>query len=66
MNDMIASISPPHLPTQFAVGWFTLSLINAGLAQGKGRSGFNWWLLSLLLGPVATFLVVMLDPAATK
>ncbi|MPT23328.1 MAG: antitermination protein NusB, partial [Starkeya sp.] len=21
----------------FAVGWFTLALINAGLAQGKGR-----------------------------
>ena len=23
----------------FFVGWGTLSLINAGLAQGKGRSG---------------------------
>jgi hypothetical protein len=47
---------------QYAVGWFTLSLINAGLAQGKGRSGFNWWLVSLLLGPVATFFLVLLDP----
>jgi len=44
------------------VGWFTLSLINAGLAQGKGRSGLNWWLASLLLGPVATFLIVAVDP----
>jgi len=45
---------------QFAAGWGTLSLINAGLAQGKGRSGLLWWLLSLLLGPVATFLIVVL------
>ena len=27
---------------QYAVGWFTLSLINAGLAQAKGRSGVGW------------------------
>ena len=45
---------------RYGVGWGTLSLINAGLAQGKGRSGFMWWLLSLLLGPLATFLVVLL------
>jgi len=43
----------------FAVGWFTLALINAGLAQGKGRSGLNWGLLSLLLGPIATLLLVL-------
>ena len=45
---------------QFFVGWGTLSLINAGLAQAKGRSGVLWWLLSLLLGPIATFLIVVL------
>jgi len=39
-------------------GWFTLSLVNAGLAQGKNRSGLSWFLLSLLLGPLATFLIV--------
>lgn len=47
----------------YVVGWGTLSLINAGLAQGKGRSGLGWWLISLLLGPVATLLIVLLpDP----
>ncbi len=46
----------------FFVGWGTLSLINAGLAQAKGRSGLLWWLGSLLLGPIATFLIVILDP----
>lgn len=40
--------------------WFTLSLINAGLAESKGRGRFNWWLLSLLLGPIATFLIVVM------
>ena len=43
----------------FFVGWGTLSLINAGLAQSKGRSGLLWWLLSLILGPIATFLIVV-------
>lgn len=42
-------------------GWGTLALINAGLAQGKNRSGLAWFLLSLLLGPVATLLIVVLD-----
>lgn len=46
----------------FAVGWFTLSLINAGLAQSKGRSGFGWWFGSLFFGPICTFLIVVLDP----
>jgi len=49
----------------YAVGWFTLALINAGLAQCKGRSGLLWWLLSLLLGPIATLLLVVLEPART-
>lgn len=44
----------------FFVGWGTLALINAGLAQGKNRSGFIWFLLSLVLGPIATFLIVVL------
>ncbi len=47
----------------YYVGWFTLALINAGLAQGKGRSGFAWFLLSLLLGPIVTLIVVLLPRA---
>jgi hypothetical protein len=48
--------------TDFFVGWGTLSLINAGLAQAKGRSGLLWWLASVFLGPAATFLIVVLPP----
>jgi len=45
----------------YAVGWGTLSLINAGLAQSKNRSGLAWWFVSLFLGPIATLLIVLLD-----
>ncbi len=45
----------------YAVGWGTLSLINAGLAQSKNRSGLAWWFISLILGPIATLLIVVLD-----
>jgi type IV secretory pathway VirB2 component (pilin) len=55
-----------HETTQFAVGWGTLSLINAGLAQSKGRGGLLWWLLSLLLGPVATLIIVLLPKVVAK
>ena len=54
MNDLL--VDGPG----FFVGWGTLALINAGLAQSKHRSGLVWWLLSLLLGPFATLLVVVL------
>ena len=46
--------APPYF-----VGWGSLALINAGLAQGKKKSGLLWFLLSLLLGPIATLLIVL-------
>ena len=46
----------------YAVGWGTLAMINAGLAQGKGRRGLVWFFVSLLLGPLATLLIVVLNP----
>lgn len=50
----------------YAVGWGTLALINAGLARAQGRSRLAWFLVSLLLGPIATFLIVILDEAKPK
>jgi hypothetical protein len=52
----------PSVESGYYVGWGTLALINAGLAQTKNRGGALWFLISLFLGPVATFLVVVLDP----
>lgn len=53
-----ATISGGTVPG-YVVGWGTLSLINAGLAQSKNHSGLAWWLVSLLFGPVATFIIVV-------
>jgi hypothetical protein len=51
----------------YVVGWGTLALINAGLAQSKGRSRLAWFLASLLLGPIATFIIVVIDrPSPTS
>jgi hypothetical protein len=52
---------PPLSDPGYYVGWGTLSLINAGLAQTKNRSGLLWFLISLILGPIATLLIVVLD-----
>jgi hypothetical protein len=46
---------------QYVVGWGTLALINAGLAQAKNRTGFNWFLLSMILGPIATLMLLFTE-----
>ena len=50
----------------YVVGWGTLALINAGLAEAKGRSRLAWFLLSLILGPIATLALVLVDPVRPK
>jgi hypothetical protein len=47
-------------------GWGTLALIKAALAQGKNSSGLLWFLLSLLLGPLVTLLLVLLPKVRNK
>jgi hypothetical protein len=46
----------------FYVGWFTLALINANIAQCKGKSGLFWLVISLLVGPVATLILTFVKP----
>jgi hypothetical protein len=58
MGDTLATVP---LQTDWYVGWGTLALLNGGIAQGKHRSGLNWFLLSLLLGPIATLVLLTLD-----
>lgn len=50
-----------YMENEYALGWGTLTLINAGIAQGKNRSGLNWFFISLFLGPIATFILVFLE-----
>ncbi|WP_018757710.1 hypothetical protein [Paenibacillus terrigena] len=40
--------------------WFTLALVNAGLAQSKNRVGSYWFFISLITGPVATFIILLI------
>lgn len=42
----------------YGIGWGSLALINGGLAQGRSRSGMNWFWFSLVLAAIATFLPV--------
>jgi len=50
----------------YLVGWGTLALLNTALAQLQGRSAFMWFFLSLLLGPIATFILVITFIAKKK
>ena len=43
----------------FVALWFILALINSGLAQSKHKDGLTWFLLSIVLGPVATLFIVV-------
>ena len=49
------------MDNQYFVGWGTLALINAGLAQGKNRTGLNWFFLSLISGPLATLILLFVE-----
>lgn len=53
-----------YVPT--GLFWLSLALINAGLAEQKSRSRLNWFLVSVLLGPIATFCIVAWDPPEQK
>lgn len=48
------------------IGWVTLALINAGLAQGKQRRGLVWFALSLVFGPLATLALVLMPRARQR
>lgn len=52
----------------FALFWFFASLVVAVWASNRGRSGFAWWLLSMLLSPLlgALFLAVHPNLAAQR
>lgn len=41
------------------IGYGTLALINAAIAQLQGRSALAWFIVSLFLGPLATILLLL-------
>jgi hypothetical protein len=59
----LLDITVSQVGATWTAGLGTLALVNAGLAQGKNRSGLAWFVASLFLGPLATLLIVVLDRA---
>lgn len=55
-----------HEGLPLIIGWVTLALVNAGLAQGKSRRGGLWFLLSLVFGPLATLALVVMPKARQR
>jgi hypothetical protein len=47
-------------------GWLALALVNAGLAEQKNRSRWTWFLVSLVLGPIATLFIVTWERAPER
>jgi hypothetical protein len=44
----------------FYVGWGTLALINAALAQNKNHNALLWFFISLFVGPIATLMILFI------
>lgn len=43
----------------YAVGWGTLALLNAAIAQLQDRNALLWFFISLFFGPIATFFLLI-------
>lgn len=43
-----------------------MAFINAGLAQSKGRRGVVWGMLTLIIGPIATAMIVLARPVEAE
>ena len=46
---------------EVVVGWVTLAMIIAGIAQSKNRSGFGWFVGGAFFGPIALFCLLLAD-----
>lgn len=49
-------------PTVSAM-WLTVALLAAGYARTRNRSAWVWFVLTVFLGPIAAFLLVVWPPA---
>lgn len=47
---------------EIVLGWLVFSIIVAIAASGRGRSGFGWFLLSALISPLFSFIILMVLP----
>lgn len=47
------------LSTTVSAMWLTVALLAAGFARSRNRSGWFWFLLTMFLGPISAFLLVV-------
>jgi len=43
----------------YVLGWLLLSFIMAFLAKSKGRSGFAWFFISILISPLIAVIILL-------
>ncbi len=43
---------------EFFLFWLILSIVAGAYANSKNRSGFGWFLLSILLSPIITLIIL--------
>ena len=48
----------------YATASLACGILGSFMAQSKGRSRMAWFLASLILGPIATFIIVVTDDPA--
>ena len=53
------------LGSQVAALWLTAAILAGGFARTRNRSAWTWFLLTVFLGPLAAFLLVVW-PAVEK
>jgi hypothetical protein len=46
--------------------WFMFSIVVGVFAGTKNRTGFGWFLLSLIISPIITFILVAVLPRVSK
>lgn len=46
--------------------WLTVAILAGGLARTRNRSAWAWFLMTVLLGPIAAFLLVVWPVAPSK
>jgi hypothetical protein len=52
---------------ELVMGWLVLTLINGEVAVTRERSRWRWMGITVVLGPLATFVLVFLpDPASSE
>lgn len=50
----------------FLILWFVISVVIAGAASNRGRSGFGWFLLSFFFSPLLAGILLLLLPDLVK